>query len=209
MRPRIRHLLLDFDGVLARYDHGRRVAHLATHAGCEPARVEAALFGSGLEAEYDSGRVDTGGYLDRLGSALACHVDHEAWSAARLAGTKADAQALACLATVDSPVALGVLSNNGALMQDLIPRILAPLAARLTDTVLVSSMLGVRKPDPRVFERALGLLRWDAGSTLFVDDQFGNVQGARKAGLHADTARDGRALRRVLVRYGLLGDGPA
>nr|WP_207748958.1 MULTISPECIES: HAD-IA family hydrolase [unclassified Luteimonas] len=195
--------MLDFDGVLARYDHRRRLAYLATHAGCEPARVDAALFASGLEAEYDSGRVDTGGYLERLGGALACRVDHEAWAAARLAGTVADAQALACLDAVDASVALGVLTNNGALMQDLIPRIVAPLSARLVDTVLVSGTLGMRKPDPRVFERALGLLGWDARSTLFIDDTFANVQGARKAGLHADTAGDARALRRVLVRYRL------
>lgn len=42
-----------------------------------------------------------------------------------------------------------------------------------------------------------------AWTRRFIDDTFANVQGARRAGLHADTARDARALRRVLVRYGL------
>lgn len=203
MRPRIRHLLLDFDGVLARYDHARRVAVLATHAACASGQVHAALFDSGLEAEYDSGRVDTGGYLGRLGQALACEVDEATWVAARLAGTVADEAALACVAAVEPAVELAVLTNNGPLMATLVPRIVAPLAERLGDRVLVSGVLGRRKPDPRVFRQALDLLGWDAQATLFVDDSFANVRGAREAGLHADTSTDARALRRVLARFDL------
>ena len=41
--------------------------------------------------------------------------------------------------------------------------------------------------------------------TLFVDHLFRNVQGARAAGLHADTAWHAQSLRRVLRRYQLLG----
>jgi FMN phosphatase YigB (HAD superfamily) len=37
--------------------------------------------------------------------------------------------------------------------------------------------------------------------TLFVDDLFANVRGARAAGLHAETVRDGRGLGKVLKRY--------
>ncbi len=33
MKPRVRHLLLDFDNLLARYRRERRVAHLAARAG--------------------------------------------------------------------------------------------------------------------------------------------------------------------------------
>ena len=65
-RPRLELLLLDFDGVLARYERQARCAHLAATAGCTPARVAEVLFGSGLEAAYDSGALDTGDYLRRL-----------------------------------------------------------------------------------------------------------------------------------------------
>lgn len=203
MKPRIRQLLFDFDGVLARYDHGQRLAALAAHAGCTPARVHEALFDSGLEAEYDSGLVDTGAYLRRLGETLDCGVNEDTWLASRFAGTLADADALASVAALDEALALGVLTNNGRLMERVIPRIVAPISARLEGRILVSGALGLRKPDPAVFGRALGLLGWEAGSTLFVDDKFGNVQGARRAGLHADTVTDARSLRRVLARYGL------
>jgi len=48
-----------------------------------------------------------------------------------------------------------------------------------------------------------------AQDTLFVDDLFVNVQGARAAGLHADTVVDARSMRTVIRRYGLLPGGPA
>ncbi|MCR6685614.1 HAD-IA family hydrolase [Pseudoxanthomonas sp.] len=203
MRPRIGQLLLDFDGVLARYRRERRIAHLAAHAGAGYDRVHAVLYGSGLEARYDAGVVDTGDYLRALGKGIGAPVDEAAWLAARLAATEADPQALARVLALDGRLRLAILTNNGALMARAIPRIVAPLLPRLEGRVLCSGPLGGRKPDPQVFARALDRLGWNPATTLFVDDLFVNVQGARAAGLHADSVRDARALGRVLGRYGL------
>ncbi len=103
------------------------------------------------------------------------------------------------------PVA--VLTNNGPLMAQAIPRIIPALFPALENRVLCSGMLGGRKPQVDVYAQALARLGARAAATLFVDDLFVNVQGARRAGLHADTVRDARSMRRVLVRYGLLGSG--
>nr|WP_221301475.1 HAD-IA family hydrolase [Pseudoxanthomonas broegbernensis] len=196
--------MFDFDGVLARYRRERRIAHLAAHAGAGFARVREVLFESGLEARYDAGQVDTGDYLRALGEGIGAPVDETAWLAARLAGTDPDPRALARVAALDPALALGVLTNNGVLMARAIPQAVGSLYPRLEGRVLCSGRLGLRKPDPRVFRRALDRLGWDAASTLFVDDLFVNVQGARKAGLQADSVADARALGRVLKRYGLV-----
>ncbi len=203
MKPRIRQVLFDFDGVLATYHHDRRLAHLAEFAGCTHERVAEVLFASGLETEYDSGLVDTGCYLARLGEAIGKAVDEECWIASRMAGNRADAGVLARIGALDPSLALGIFTNNGALMERAIPRILAPVFHRFDSRVLCSGTLRQRKPDAAAFTHALARLGWDAGDTLFVDDKFANVQGARAAGLHADTAGDARALGRVLKRYGL------
>ena len=203
MRPRARQLLLDFDNVLARYRREHRVAHLATHAGTAFDRVWQALYGSGLEARYDAGRVDTAAYLRTLGEAIGAEVDVDAWIEARVAATTADPQAVARLLALDPALPMGVLTNNGQLMAEAIPRIVAPLYPRLHGRVLCSGSLGGRKPDPQVYLRALERLGWNAVDTLFVDDLFVNVQGARRAGLQADSVRDARALGRVLRRFGL------
>ena len=114
VRPRL--LLLDFDGVLAHYSHERRIAHLARTAGCEPARVADVLFASGLETEYDSGRIDTSTYLRRLGDGLGRAIDEAAWIASRLAGSRADPGVIEQVLAAAARTPVGVLTNNGALM---------------------------------------------------------------------------------------------
>ena len=203
MMPRIHQVLFDFDEVLARYRHEARIAHLAAFAGCGHERVREVLFASGLETEYDGGAIDTARYLGRLGEGLGKAVDEERWIASRLAGSVADAAVLAQVAALDAELALGVLTNNGVLMLQAIPRILAPVYPRFEGRVLCSGALRVRKPDPAIFAQALDLLGWEAAGTLFVDDSFANVQAARKAGMQADTVVDARSLRRVLKRFGV------
>ena len=201
MKPRIRQVLFDFDGVLAHYRHEVRIAHLAAHAGCEHARVREVLFVSGLETEYDSGSVDTDTYLQRLGEGIGAAIDEDAWIASRMAGSTAMDDVLTRIATLHADVAMGVLTNNGAMMMQAIPRIVAPLAARIEGRILTSGGLQRRKPAPATFTHALELLGWDAASTLFVDDKFTNVQGARDAGLHAETVSDARSFGKALRRY--------
>lgn len=75
------------------------------------------------------------------------------------------------------------------------------MAARIEGRVLTSGGLQMRKPATATFTRALDVLGWDAGSTLFVDDKFTNVQGARDAGLHAETVTDARSFGKALKRY--------
>jgi HAD superfamily hydrolase (TIGR01509 family) len=201
MKPRIHQVLFDFDGVLAHYRHEVRIAHLAAHAGCASERVREVLFVSGLETEYDSGTIDTAAYLGRLGEGLGTMVDEDTWLASRMAGSTAIDGVLERIAALHPALSLGVLTNNGLMMTLAIPRIVAPMAARIEGRVLTSGGLQMRKPATATFTRALDVLGWDAGSTLFVDDKFTNVQGARDAGLHAETVTDARSFGKALKRY--------
>lgn len=201
VRPRL--LLLDFDGVLAHYSHPRRVAHLADATGCEPAQIMRVMFASGLEVEYDSGRIDTASYLRRLGDGLGCVVDEAAWIASRVAGNRADARVIEQVLAVAAHTPIGVLTNNGALMAQAMRQVIAPLFPLLDGRVLCSGALGVRKPDAAIYAKALAHFDVTAAQVLFVDDKFTNVQGARASGLQADTVHHAQSLRRVLKRYGL------
>jgi epoxide hydrolase-like predicted phosphatase len=80
-------------------------------------------------------------------------------------------------------VATALLTNNArefaAFWRPLLP------LDELFDDVVDSSEVGMRKPDPRIFELSLQRLGVTAGRTAFVDDAPGNVEGARRAGLQA------------------------
>lgn len=200
--PRL--LLLDFDGLVADYSHAARIVALATHCNVEPAAVAQAIFGSGLEAAHDSGRIDAAGYLREITQALGSPLDEAGWIAARVAASRAKPQVVEMLGKLDPALVVGILSNNSALMLQAIRQIAPGLFPRLDGKVLCSAMLGVRKPAPEAFVAALAYFGVEARHALFVDDLFVNVRGARAAGLHAETARDARTLRKVLRRYRLL-----
>jgi len=53
------------------------------------------------------------------------------------------------------------------------------------ETVVDSGFVGCRKPESRIYELTLERIGRPAGACLFVDDVLVNVEGARKAGLHA------------------------
>jgi putative hydrolase of the HAD superfamily len=61
----------------------------------------------------------------------------------------------------------------------------------LFDAVVDSSEVGMRKPNPAIYQHALDLLgRVAPERAVFLDDSPGNVAGARRAGLHAILVHD-------------------
>lgn len=196
-------LLLDFDGVLVRHARHLRVRHLAASTGCSVAQVQAALFDSGLEQQHDAG-LDSALYLQQVSAALGSTLSIAQWQAARIAASPPQAGVIERIEQVARRLPIAILTNNSALMADTIPRILPTLATALHGRILCSGALGGRKPDPAVFVQAVELLGARAGRTLFIDDLFTNVRGARQAGLQAETAADSRSIGKVLKRYALV-----
>ncbi|ARZ75815.1 hydrolase [Stenotrophomonas sp. WZN-1] len=198
---RIDLLLLDVDGVLVQYQRAQRVLHLAQALEVPTLAVQAALYDSGLEAAHDNGTVNGPDYLARLGALLGRPVDVTTWTAARQAASHPQRAVLQRLQALQLPIA--VLTNNGALMVQALPTLLPELFPALQGRVFCSADFGLRKPAPAVFLRTLDVLGVAPSRTLFVDDLFANVRGARAAGLHAETVRDGRGLGKVLKRYAM------
>lgn len=78
---------------------------------------------------------------------------------------------------------LAVVSNGFADIQRHKLRALG--IERLFSCVLLSGELGIRKPDTRIFEKAVLLLDGDPAECLYVGDNYGHdVVGATNAGMH-------------------------
>ncbi|WP_313493911.1 HAD-IA family hydrolase [Stenotrophomonas sp.] len=192
-------LLLDFDGLLADYDHRIHLRQLADAAGCAPEQVDAALRTEGLEFAHARGELDGEQLLQALNQRLDSELIAAHWRAARLAATRLRSDCMAVLERVHSDVQVAVLTNNGLLTQPAIEQLLG------SRRVLCSAALGVRKPDPAAYLAACAALGCAPERSLFVDHLFRNVQGAREARLHADTAFHAQSLRRLLKRNHCLG----
>ncbi|MBK8294924.1 MAG: HAD family phosphatase [Solirubrobacterales bacterium] len=55
----------------------------------------------------------------------------------------------------------------------------------LFETVVDSAFVGVRKPDPRIYELTLGRVDLPAGACIFIDDMKVNCEAATELGIHA------------------------
>ena len=69
---------------------------------------------------------------------------------------------------------------------------------------LSSCYLGLRKPEPAIYRRALDILDGPAERILFIDDRVQNVAGAAAVGMKAIQFEGADGLRRELVRLGVL-----
>ncbi|HEU5457185.1 MAG TPA: HAD-IA family hydrolase [Terracidiphilus sp.] len=67
-----------------------------------------------------------------------------------------------------------------------------------------SCYLGLRKPEPAIYARALQLLDAPAERVLFIDDREENVAGARNAGMKTIRFTGAEALESELKEFGVL-----
>ncbi len=67
-----------------------------------------------------------------------------------------------------------------------------------------SCYVGLRKPDPAIYRRALDILGSDPARTLFIDDRQENVDGAVGAGMRAIRFTGAEALRAELRQLGVV-----
>jgi putative hydrolase of the HAD superfamily len=69
---------------------------------------------------------------------------------------------------------------------------------------LSSCYLGLRKPNPAIYQRALDIMGGPAERILFIDDRAENVAGAAAVGMKTIRFEGADALRRELVSLGVL-----
>ncbi|HEX5756188.1 MAG TPA: HAD family phosphatase [Arenimonas sp.] len=197
-------LLFDLDGVLVRYDRATRVQALAERCGVSMQEVAQALFGSGLEDAADRGQLDTRRYLGALSELLGTPVTVEDCVHARAQSMHAEAAVLDLARRAGRHCRLAIFSNNGSLLREQLRAMCPSLFPLFDDRVRVSADLRACKPEPDAFRRCLESLEVDAGDTLFIDDNAGNVHGARMAGLRVHHYRGISELRDTLNHFALL-----
>ncbi len=76
------------------------------------------------------------------------------------------------------------------------------------DPVVVSSAVGLVKPDPRIFALTMQQCDLAADTILFIDDSTTNVMAAKRAGMQALLYQDFPTLKTDLIPLGVAEDKP-
>jgi putative hydrolase of the HAD superfamily len=191
---RIQALVSDFGGVLTSpllesftalqersgvglEDIGRAMARVARSSGAIP------LY------ELETGRLTLADFLDGLSAALreetGRDVSLDGFGDAYFAELHPNEELLAFLRSLRDTrgLRLALLTNN---VREWEPLWRAKLPVdELFELVVDSAFVGMRKPDPEIYELTLSRLGLPAQACLFLDDLDVNVTAARDLGLHA------------------------
>ena len=176
----------DMGNVLFSFDHELAVQAVAHRTSLDPSLVRHAIFGSGLELQYERGELTTDEF-------------HAEFCRQTNAAMDRDELALLCsdifqpLEAVHSLVdqlhrdgrRLGILSNTcDAHWQHVYPGRHSSLWQRF-DRFALSFQLKSLKPEPEIYRQAARLAGVAPDGIFFIDDRQENVEGARAQGFEA------------------------
>ncbi|MDR2708345.1 MAG: HAD family phosphatase [Elusimicrobiota bacterium] len=74
---------------------------------------------------------------------------------------------------------------------------------KLLDGFVVSSFVGVIKPDVKIYKLLCDKFNISPQESIFFDDRVENVEGAKKAGLYGEVFTTAAAARRDLLSFGI------
>lgn len=175
-----RGLLIDWGGVLTT-DLFASFASFCEAEGLEAAKVrdlfredEAAR---DLLIEFECGRVDEREFERRFGAMLG--VGDEGLVERMFAGSAPDARMLGAVkAARDAGIRTGLISNSWG-----VDRYPQQLMDELFDGVVISGVVGIRKPAPEIYAMGAQAVGLPPDECVFVDDLGFNLKPARELGM--------------------------
>jgi len=195
--PSIQVVLFDLDGVLRRFDpaHGAAIEY---RYGLAPGALARAVFDASLIRAAVTGQLSRAGWIAAAGRAAGSVEAAHAFLGYR---GRVDEEAAALAAALRAEgLVVGLLTNATNTLDE---ELTAVGLGGSFDAVFNSSALGVAKPDPRIYARALAALGVPAGAVAFTDDRPENVEAARRAGWRAAVFEGAGAWRRALRGWGV------
>jgi putative hydrolase of the HAD superfamily len=176
--------LFDFDDTLYDYDFRIRLPALALLTGASQYHLAKSWWAGGFERRAEAGEWPTSAeYLAQFESVTGARLTLEGWREARMLASTPMPGAIEALRRAATLGTVAVLTNNPSPFAESFP-VLAPDVAELVgDRVLVSSDLGIRKPDAGIYRRALERFGARPEDAFFVDDSQANVAGAAAVGI--------------------------
>ena len=195
-------ITFDLGNVLIKVDHFRFCRRLAALAALSPQEVYAQVFESGLEPGYDTGRITSREFYERVtahfGVALPYSRFCDLWCDL-FDPMEGMAEVVEHLS---SSFPLLLLSNTNSLHFDYIQARFAALLQPFRAFVL-SYEVGSRKPEPAIYQSLIRQAGRPPEEILFIDDKVSFVEAARGQGLTAWQFRSPQELQPELARHGL------
>lgn len=194
----IRAVMFDLGGVLLRTDDPQPRVKLAHQYGITRDELEKLVFASEISLKAESGEASPEDVWRYAQKTLRI-VDEEmtSFQDAFWAGDRLDTGLLALVQSLRGKYRTILLSNAWLGMRKNVMQRFGSLDA--FEMQVFSAEVGLRKPDPGIFQHVLDLLGADPEEVVFVDDFAENIQAARRLGLRTIQFRNSQQTRADLT----------
>lgn len=177
----IQAVIWDFGGVLVRTeDHAKR-EQLAQELGLTSQELATRIFDGENRHRAQLGAIDGEAYLQQVAAEFG--MSPQELHTRFFADDRLDGELVAYIRSLRPRYKTALLSNAMSTLRRAITNRFPILDA--FDAVVISAEVGLVKPDAAIYELALQKLSVRAPEAVFIDDFVENVEGARRAGLHA------------------------
>jgi putative hydrolase of the HAD superfamily len=184
--PTPKFLYFDLGNVLLFFDHRRACRQLADLTGLDAQRIWDVIFATGLELEYEAGRLSSREVHQRFLRETGSSVDFDSFARACSDIFEVNIPVKAVLAQLAfCGYRLGVLSNTNEMHWRLLTDGRYALISGVFEQLVLSYEVGAVKPEPAIFQAAARKAGLQPAEIFYVDDIPGHVEGARSVGFDA------------------------
>ena len=198
----IRTIIFDMGKVLIPFDFSRGYKALEAYSPLTAEQIPQELSKTDLVIRLECGRIEPRDFFDELRSTLKAELSYEefcrVWSCIFLPDTLIPEEFVARLRR---RYRVMVLSNTNAIHVEMLHESYPIL--KQFDHLVFSHVVGAMKPEPKIYQAAIDNANCPPSECFFTDDIPAYVEGARKAGIHAEQFFGFEKLREDLTRHGV------
>ena len=183
-------IIFDFGGVILNLDYSRTIKAFIDLGISDFDERYSQLNQTDLFDQFERGEITPDEFRDGLRTVLDSPLSNEeiddAWNAMLL---DLPTERLKVMSRLHQEKNICLLSNTNEIHINCFEADLERVhrlknLSSLFDKVYYSSRVGMRKPEPRIFELVLREQNFKASETLFIDDSPQHIEGAKKVGLN-------------------------
>ena len=166
----IKAVYFDFGNVLATVDRDEICAAIGIHSPLTTREIEVRIFGTDIEWDSETGRIDSHGHFNRIKSSIDGEPSwtYEQFAAEFPTGLHLNEEGISAMKFAGREKRVFILSNT-SYVHSLWLYSQEPLAT-LPEGFVFSFKVGVMKPDPEIWLKALSMHSLDAQECIYIDD---------------------------------------
>ncbi len=200
---KIRALLFDLGKVLLHFNFEPAFRRLSRASEFSPKEIEDYFVSSGLEVFFDGGKISSLQFYEQVKKALSHRLDYASFKRVWNEIFTPNKPVIRLVERLADRYRLVLISNTNAMHFDHI-RSRYPVIRRF-DRLILSYKEKMRKPDERIYRKAMRLCEASPEEIFYIDDRADLTEAADDLGFHTFTYRNNPAeLRRAMKALGIL-----